>query len=249
MTDNELIRGIRENSTAAWREVYHANHAGMKARIEPMLRQAKGKTFDDVYSEAMIALMESVKDGRLVEGERVNLSGYIYTLCWRIALRLESRGKREDEKKGQMLVDLRPKGQGSGEPSTEEDEDEGTVSPEEYEEAKAFLDRVLESIPPACKAILKRFYWDKMPMKDIAALMGLKNEDSAKTTKNRCMNKFKEIAKAMLAEDAKADEAVRRTVERNALRDLLEEFRQEEAGEMARAALNNKDKDKKDKGK
>ena len=27
MTDNELIRGIRENSTAAWREIYHANYA------------------------------------------------------------------------------------------------------------------------------------------------------------------------------------------------------------------------------
>jgi hypothetical protein len=61
------------------------------------------------------------------------------------------------------------------------------------------------------------------------------------------MNKFKEIAKAMLADDAKAEEAVRRTVERNALRDLLEEFRQEEAGEMARAALKNIDKDKKGK--
>lgn len=237
MTDNELIRGIRENSTAAWREVYQTNHASMKARIEPMLRQAKGKTFDDVYSEAMVALMDSVKDGRLVEGEHVNLSGYIYTLCWRIALRLESRGRREDEKRGQMRLDLRPKGQGSGEPSTEDDEVDGTVSPEEYEEAMAFLDKVLDSIPPSCKSILKRFYWDKMPMKDIAALMGLKNEDSAKTTKNRCMNKFKEIAKAMLADDAKAEEAIRRTVERNALRDLLEEFRLVEAREMEEAAL------------
>ena len=60
MTDNELIRGIRENSSAAWREVYHANYGKMLARIEPMLRQAKGKTFDDVYSETMVALMENV---------------------------------------------------------------------------------------------------------------------------------------------------------------------------------------------
>ena len=232
MTDNELIRGIRENSTAAWREIYHANYGKVKAKIEPMLRQAKGKTFDDVYSEALIALMENVKDGRLVEGEHLNLSGYLYTLCWRIALRLENKGKREDEKREEMAGEM-----GSGEPSTEGDEDDGTVSPEEYEEAMAFLEKVLESIPPSCRTLLKRFYWDKMPMKDIAALMGLKNEDTAKTTKNRCMNKFKEIAKAMLADDAKADEAVRRAIERNALRDLLEEFRQEENGELAVAAM------------
>ena len=56
------------------------------------------------------------------------------------------------------------------------------------------------------------------------------------------MDKFKEIAKAMLADDAKADEAVRRTVERNALRDLLEEIRKEKDGEWARAALEDKDK-------
>jgi RNA polymerase sigma factor (sigma-70 family) len=167
----------------------------------------------------------------------VNLSGYIYTLCWRLALRLESKGKREDEKQREMAEELN-----TGEPSTEDDGDDGTVSPEEYEEAMAFLEKVLGSIPPSCRTILKRFYWDRMPMKDIAALMGLKNEDTAKTTKNRCMNKFKEIAKAMLADDAKADEAVRRTVERDALRDLLEEFRQEESGTLSVAAMKPKKK-------
>ena len=232
MTDNELIRGIRENSTAAWREIYHANYGKVKAKIEPMLRQAKGRTFDDVYSEAMIALMENVKDGKLGEGEHLNLSGYIYTLCWRLALRQENKGKREDEKREEMIGEM-----GSGEPSTGVDEDDGTISPEEYEEAMAFLEKVLGSIPPSCRALLKRFYWDRMPMKDIAALMGLKNEDTAKSTKNRCMNKFKEIAKMMLADDAKADAAVRRTVERNALRDLLGEFREEESGKLAVAAM------------
>ena len=231
MTDNELIRGIRENSSAAWREVYHANYGKMKAKIEPMLRQVQGTTFDDVFSETMIALMENVKDGKLVESGNVNLSGYIYTLCWRIALRLRKK-------------ELKPKEPGNEGPATEDAEDDGIISPEEYEEAMAFLEKVLESIPPSCRTILKRFYWDKMPMKDIAALMGLKNEDTAKTTKNRCMKKFKEIAKALLAEDSKADEAVRRAVERNALRDLLEEFRQEENGELAMAAL--KDKKKKE---
>ena len=231
MTDNELICGIRENSTAAWREVYHANYGKMKAKIEPMLGRAKGKTFDDVYSEAMIALMENVKDGKLEEGERLNLSGYIYTLCWRIALRLENKGKREDEKRKDLADDL-----GDREPAAE-DEDDGTISPEEYEEAMAFLEKVLESIPPSCRTILKRFYWDKMPMKDIAAQMGLKNEDTAKTTKSRCMKKIKEIADAMLADDAKAETAVRRAIERSALRDLLEEFRQEESGKLAVAAM------------
>ena len=106
----------------------------------------------------------------------------------------------------------------------------------EEEEAMRFLDRVLDSIPPTCKSILKRFYWDKMSMKDIATLTGLKNEDTAKSTKKRCMDKFRSIAKAMLEDDEKAEIAIRRTIERAALRDQLDECRQLESGTLARAA-------------
>jgi hypothetical protein len=60
------------------------------------------------------------------------------------------------------------------------------------------------------------------------------------------MNKFKTIANAMLADDAKAEGVIRRTVERNALRDLLEEIRNEENGQLRRAALMDKG-DEKDK--
>ena len=240
MTDNELIRGIRENSPAAWRELYKDNYDKIRAKIAPMLVRTKDVTFDDLFDDAMLTLMDNVKDGKVVEGESTNLSGYLYTICWRMALRLETRSKRAEEK--EAILAAEGKDGDKQEPMVEE---EGTsVEPEEYAEAMAFLDRVFESIPPKCKSILKRFYWDKLPMSEIAAIHGLRNENSAKTTKNRCMDKFKEIAKAMLADDAKADEAVRRTVERNAIRDLLEEIRKEKDGEWARAALEDKDKAK-----
>ncbi len=240
MTDNELIKGIRENNEAVWREIYRSNYAKISYKIAPMLIRAKGKTFDDVYSDALVQLMENVKDGKLVEGENTNLSGYIYTLCWRIALRLEDRGKREDEKNEELLEEK--KREGESVTDGDEKENDGTVSPEEYMEAMAFLERVLSSIPEHCRALFRRFYWDKMSMKEIAALMGLKNDDSAKTTKSRCMKKFKDIAKALLDDDTKAEEAVKRTVERSALRDLLEDLRLEEEGELSLAAM----KDKKD---
>ena len=244
MTDNELIRGIRENSHAAWRELYLSNYGRLKVRIEPMLKLAKGKDFDDVYSEALIALMDNVKDGRLGESDRTNLSGYIYTLCFRIALRLEDKGERETDCRKTMLKEMKSVKSETGEPSTEDDEDDITVSPEEYKEAMDFLDRVLQSIPPACREILRRYYWDNLPMKEIAAIMGLRNENSAKTTKSRCMKKYREIAKMMLADDEAAEAVIRRTVERSVLRDLLEEFRQEETGELARAAYKEKPEDK-----
>ena len=50
------------------------------------------------------------------------------------------------------------------------------------------------------------------------------------------MDKFRSIAKAMLEDDEKADVAIRRTIERAALRDQLDECRQLESGTLARAA-------------
>ena len=239
MTDNDIIRGIRENSSAAWRELYHSTVGVIRRKIEPMLSKVGHITFDDVFEEACLTLMNHVKDGKVKEGEGTNLSGYLFTICWRTALR---QGSREKRPKVPEKADVRA----NGKPVIVEPNEGQEVPPVEAErvenEALVFLDRVLKSIPEDCRKLLRRFYWDKMPMKDIAATMGLKNENVAKTKKNRCMDKFKDIAKAMLADDEKADAAVRRTIERDALRDLLEDLRQEESGDLALAAL----KDKKD---
>ena len=241
MTDNDIIRGIRENSSEAWRELYHSTVGGIRAKIEPMLHNVKHLTFDDLFKDACITLMEDVQKGKVKEGAGTNLSGYLYTICWRMALRQNDRESRPKEpvkavismRNGAVIVD---------EPNEEMEEEDPETAQQEEEEAFAFLDKVLKSIPEDCQKLLRWFYWDKMSLKDIAPAMGLKNENVAKTKKNRCMDKFKDIARAMLADDGKAEEAVRRTIERDTLRDLLEDLRQEEAGELAMAAL----KDKKD---
>ena len=109
-------------------------------------------------------------------------------------------------------------------------EPEKDYVPVETEEQKQksqneFLDRVFDSLPSDCQTLLRRFYWDKKPMDEIASTMGLRNADSAKTKKNRCMNKFKEIAKMLLESDEFAEEAVRATAERAALKELLAQER------------------------
>ena len=244
MTDNDIIRGIRENSSEAWRELYHSAVEGIREKIEPMLKKVKHLTFDDLFKDACITLMEDVQKGKVKEGPGTNLSGYLYTICWRMALRQNDRESRPKEPV-KAVVSMRNGAVIVEEPNQEMEEEDPVTAQQEEEEAFAFLDKVLKSIPEDCQKLLRWFYWDKMPMKDIAPAMGLKNENVAKTKKNRCMDKFKEIAKAMLADDEKAEEAVRRTVERDALRDLLDDLRKEESGDLAMAALKNKDKGKK----
>ena len=244
MTDNDIIRGIRENSESSWRELFAQTHSQFAPKISAILKRSLATTYEDVYEQACMDLMENVKDGRLVEGDGVNLTGYLYTICWRRALRAENSHKVQEKRNEKMAHD------------TVEEEASEKFAPdvmmvynpdsdaEAEDEALAFLDRVLDSIPESCRQLLRRFYWDKLPMRDIAAAMGLKNDDVAKATKNKCMNKFKSIAKAMLADDEKAEDAVTRVVERDALRDLLEECRKEAAGDWSIAALTEKDKKK-----
>lgn len=220
MTEKDIISGIESGS------------ASIRQHIQPILSGVRDVTFDDVYQEACIILMENVKAGKLdMEGE-MNLSGYLYVICKRVALRYAAKKRpfRIVEKpmaKDEVVI----KDEG-------EERDEGSPELQEMEEEEAmrFLDRVLDSIPPTCKSILKRFYWDRMSMKDIATLTGLKNEDTAKSTKKRCMDKFRSIAKAMMEDDEKAEAAIRRTIERAALRDQLDECRQLESGSLSRAA-------------
>ena len=60
-------------------------------------------------------------------------------------------------------------------------------------------------------------------MDEIACMLGLRNADSAKTKKNRCMNKFIEIGKMLVNNNEYAEDIVRAAVERAALRELLQD--------------------------
>lgn len=228
MSDNDLIRGIRENSPQAWREIYHGNIGPIRARIGPMLQRTRDREFYDLYDEAMIQLLECVKSGRLKEGENSNLSGYLYAICWRMACRWEKKSL--------------PVGSVEKLPDGPTDED---PTAEQYEELMRFLEELLKKIPENCRKLLRLFYWEKLSMKEIAPTLGLRNEDSAKTGKNKCMNKLKNIAQAMM-QDGMApevlEELVGRAVERDALFDLLQDLRQEDIGQLRLAANNNKEK-------
>lgn len=235
MTDKELITGIRNNSEAAWRTIYYGVKPGIRLRIEPMLFNVKDVTFDDIYNDALIILMGNVKDGKLTENNADNLSGYLYTICYRLALKrlreplppYDPSGRTITTDSGGTHIEVTGANEIEENPNTPFTEDEWV---------RNFLDRVLDSLPLNCKQILKRFYWEGLSMDEIAPTMGLKNANSAKTTKNRCMDKFKKLVTDLLADDERAEEAIRRAVERNALRDLLERFRQEDSGEIATAA-------------
>ena len=132
MTDRDIISEIETGAT------------GIRQHIQPILSGVRDITFDDVYQEACIILMENIKAGKLdTEGE-MNLSGYLYVVCKRVALRYAA-------KKRPLRIVEKPTGKDEVVIKDEgEERESGSVEWMEMEEEEAmrFLDRVLESIPP-----------------------------------------------------------------------------------------------------
>jgi RNA polymerase sigma factor (sigma-70 family) len=226
MTGKDLIKGIKEDSGKVWRHLFSSPAEAVRRKVEPMMKDVRDVTFDDVFEEACIILMENVKAGKLDEGE-TNLEGYLFIVCKRIAL------KHATKKKAVSLDD--------GEITLKDERSEvymGTPDEEaaDSDEVTAFLDRVLEAMPANQRTILQHFYWDKMSMSEIAALCGLKNENVAKTTKNRCMDKFRKLAKQMLEDDEMAEAAIAKTIERAALRNQIDECKHLESGALIASA-------------
>ena len=81
-------------------------------------------------------------------------------------------------------------------------------------------------------------------MDDIASVLGMRNADSAKTKKSKCMNKFKDIAVQLIESDEFAEDAVRAAVERAALKGLLADERFYAENGISLAALDNEDDNK-----
>ena len=246
MTDKDLIIGIKNNSSQIWKHIYDTMRPGIHRIVAPMLENVMDITFDDIYSDGLIILMENVKDGKLDENTPNNIFSYLCTICKRLASKRIRATKPLKEEEGETIMTTSTGGsikivKGGG---TDIEATDPEVISEEERYLWDFLHRALSSLPKNCRQLFKRFYWDRLPMDVIAPTMGLKNANTAKTTKKRCMVKYKDLVKELLADDEKAERAIQRAVERDALRDLLERFRQEYDHEISTAACRSgKDKE------
>ena len=232
MTDAQIVMSIMQNDLRGWRHIYRKMKPGFCATLKGIFvnETFSADALEDIFQDSCIALMENIKKGSYSVREGSALFSYLVEIGKKTTMAY----LRKNRKPKQQL------------------EPEKDYVPVETEEQKQksqneFLDRVFDSLPSDCQTLLRRFYWDKKPMDEIASTMGLRNADSAKTKKNRCMNKFKEIARMLLESDEFAEEAVRAAAERAALRELLADERAYcEMTDVAIAAYQVDEKDQED---
>ena len=229
MTDSRLLIGIMQNDERTWRFICR----NMKSGFVSIIGQAfsfynlSNEDVEDIFQESCIVLMQKVKSG----GVSISREGALFSFLVQIGKLtacnlLRKRRPLTAEEVVTISLNLH-----------KEDEDYEVSVDEKQKFQEEFLDRVFDSIPSDCKTLLKHFYWCHKSMDDIASILGMRNADSAKTKKNKCMNKFKDIAAKLLENDEFAEEAVRAAVERAALKELINNERVYAENGISMAAL------------
>ena len=213
MKDTQLLIGIMQNDDRAWRFICRNMKSGFASIIGQSFSfgNISNEDIEDIFQESCIVLMQKVKNGSVAVSREGALFSYLVQIGKLTACNL-LRKRRSLTTEEMVTISLN---------LHKEDEDSEITVDEKQRSQDEFLDRVFDSIPLECKNLLKHFYWGQKNMDEIASILGMRNADSAKTKKNKCMNKFKDIAAKLIENDEFAEEAVRAAVERAALKELL----------------------------
>ena len=233
MTDTQLLIGIMQNDDRAWRLICR----NMKSGFASIIGQAfsfgniSNEDIEDIFQESCIVLMQKVKSGGVAVSREGALFSYLVQIGKLTACNLVRKRKDITTENVVTISDNLHK------------EYEDSSVDEKQKSQDEFLDRVFDSLPSDCRTLLKHFYWGRKPMDRIASVLGMRNADSVKTKKNKCMNKFRNIAAMLIESDEFAEEAVRAAVERAALKELLEDEKIYAERGICRAALNTDEDD------
>ena len=238
MTDPQLLLGIMQNNDRVWRHVYNCLKPGFSKILADAFPFAKlvNEDIEDVFQESLVKLMDKVKSGGVTASREGAVFSYLVqigklTACNFIRKR---RGLTSDE---EVIVSRN---------LHKEVEDIEVPVEVKQQTQDEFLDRAYDSLPDTCKKIFKQYYWERKPFDDIADSIGYGTIDSVKTKKSKCMKQFKDFAKKLLDDDEFAEEVVRATVERAALRELINEERIYAETGVTMAALDIEDESDKD---
>lgn len=231
MTDQQLLIGIMQNDERAWKHICRNMKQGFAAILVQTFpfSNLADEDIEDIFQESCIVLMQKVKSGGVIVSLEGALFSYLVQIGKLTACNLVRKRKEVTTEDVVTISDNLHNGY------------EDIPVDEKQKSQDEFLDKVFDSLPSDCKTLLKHFYWGHKPMDQIASILGMRNADSAKTKKNKCMNKFKDIAAKLIESDEFAEEAVRAAVERAALKKLLEDERIYAENGICMAALNTDD--------
>jgi len=175
------MESLKNNDSNALKLLYQTNYPKVEAYV---LKNSGNKDqAKDIFQEAFIAVWKNIKDEKFEAQNDSAVNGYLYTISknkWLDYLRSKHHKKTIVASK---IINF-------DNSSTDFSENDDDILKEKRLEV---VMHAFKDLGDACKALLKKFYFEKKSMNTIAEELQL-DTASTRNKKYRCMQKLKSLA-------------------------------------------------------
>lgn len=181
-SDDQILKGILRHDNIILQYIYKQYYYN----INYFIRKNQGSEEDasDIFQEAIIIIYRKIKENDLVF-EKSSFNGYLFTVCRFLWLKQLEKRRIERERLNETL------------PYQEDLYDENLNELVEKNEKYGLYQKHFSRLSTDCQKLLQLFF-EKVPLKEIATLMGYKSEKYAKKRKFKC----KELLVSRIKQDA-----------------------------------------------
>lgn len=181
-SDEQILKGILRHDNLILQYIYKEYYYN----INYFIRKNQGSEDDasDIFQEAIIIVYRKITENDLVF-EKSSFKGYLFSVCRFLWLKQLEKRRIEKERLNETL------------PYQENLYDENLVELVDKNEKYGLYQKHFITLSTDCQKLLQMFF-EKIPLREIAKVMGYKSEKYAKTRKYKC----KEILISRIKQDA-----------------------------------------------
>ncbi len=168
--DDQILKGILRHDNLILQYIYKQFYY----QINLFIKKNSGNEDDanDIFQEAIIIIYRKIKENDLVF-KMSSFQGYLFSVCRFLWLKELEKRKIEQERLNDSL------------PFVEEIYDDNLVEIVEKNERYGLYQKHFKTLSTDCQKLLQLFF-EKVPMTEIAKIMGYKGEKYAKKRKYTC---------------------------------------------------------------
>ncbi len=169
-SDEQILKGILRHDNLILQYIYKEYYY----KVSYFIKKNQGSEDDanDVFQEAIIVIYRKLKENDLIFAKS-SFHGYLFSVCRFLWLKQLEKRRIEKEKLNDTL------------PYQEDLYDDSLVDIVEKNERYSLYQKHFKNLGTDCQKLLQLFF-EKVPLKEIARIMGYKGEKYAKTRKYKC---------------------------------------------------------------
>ena len=169
-SDEQILKGVLRHDNLILQYIYKQYYY----KINYFIKKNRGNEEDasDIFQEAIIVIYRKLKENDLIF-EKSSFAGYLFSVSRFLWLKQLEKRRIEREKLNESL------------PFQEDLYDDNFIEVVAKNERYGLYQKHFATLSTDCQKLMQLFF-EKVPLKEIAKIMGYKGEKYAKTRKYKC---------------------------------------------------------------